>query len=158
MSKKKKIILLSVMVLLLVVSGVLNFVLADTSGQTIIDGGSRTAASFFSTFRTDRDGTRDQEILYLEAIVTSASSTDVAKAAAEEMRLEVCKTMETELILESVIKAKGFSDAIVTLSSKNVNVIVNDTELMSEEIAQILNLVVEETDYSPASVNIMTYN
>ncbi len=158
MSKKKKIVLLSVMVLLLIVSGVLNFVMTDKNINTVVDDSSKTAASFFSTYKTDRDGTRNQEILYLDAIIASENSTEAAKTAAEEMRLEVCKTMETELVLESLIKAKGFDDAIVTISSSKVNVIVNDAELKSDEIAQILSIVTEETAYSPANVNIMSYN
>ena len=62
MSKTKKIIIMSGLVLLLAVTAVFNFVLADTvSGSAA--GGEVTAANYFSTYRTERTTTRNEEIL-----------------------------------------------------------------------------------------------
>jgi len=159
MSKRKKIILLSAMVGLLVISGVLNFVLSNNSlAGTNDDDSDLVASSFFSAYRADRDSTRTQEILYLDAIIASETSSVSAKAAAEELRFNICKVMEQELILESLIKAKGFADAIVTMSTNNINVIVNQAELESKQVAQILNILIEETGCKPANVNVIPYS
>lgn len=157
MSKKKKIVLLSVMVALLVVSGVMNFMLNDVSNPTINDDQALSAASFFSAYRTDRAATREQTMLELDAIISSTDTSESAKIAAEEMKLKICANMQTEFDLEALIKAKGFSEAVVTIGTQNVNVLVNDSSLESAEVAQILAIIVGETGVSASNVKITPY-
>ena len=49
--------------------------------------------------------------------------------------------MEKELVIEGLIKAKGFEDAIVTISDIHVNAIVKASEIKSTEVAQIVNII-----------------
>ena len=88
--KTKKIIVLSVMVLLLVATGVLNFVLSDKLNKTTdnvnADQGTVTQ-TFFAAAKSDRDSTRESEFLYLDAIMQSESSTESAKKSAQEQKL-----------------------------------------------------------------------
>ena len=65
--------------------------------------------------------------------------------------------METELALEGLIKAKGFTDCVVTISSENVNVVVADSELTMEETAQIMDIIASETDYGCENVIVIPY-
>jgi len=144
MSKKKKIIILSVMMLLLVVTGVLNIVLnnnmTEQTASTTVNAGN-----FFVTYRTDRQSTRDQEMLYYDAIITSETSSVDAINLAEAKKLTLIENMETELVTEGLIKAQGFEDCIVTTSSSSVNVIVKSGELTSSEVAKIVNIVKDQT-------------
>lgn len=155
MSNKKKIIIICSMVVLLIAAGYLNVILNKNSNP---DPSPSATVSFFDEYRADRDTARAEEFSYLDAIIVSASSTDDAIASAENMRLDLVDAMETELVLEGLIKAKGFEDAVVTMSSENVNVIVCDSELVSEEVAQILSIIVSETGTSPANVVIVPYS
>ena len=59
--------------------------------------------------------------------------------------------------LEGLIKAKGFGDCIVTMSTDNVNIVVMDEELSLEEAAQILNIVETETSFIAPDVVIVPY-
>jgi hypothetical protein len=138
MTKKKKIVLLSVMVVLLVVSGVANFMLTDASNSIpTLEDEVISASSFFSAFRTDRTSTREQTIMELDAIISSQDTSLEAKTAAEEMKLKICANMQTEFDLESLIKAQGFSEAVVTVGSQNINILVNDDTLEANEVAKI---------------------
>ena len=94
---------------------------------------------------------------YLDEIIASASSTETAIASAEEQKLQITGAMETELILEGLIKAKGFQDCVVTMSTENVNVVVMDEEVSLEDAAQILNIIVSETDFEAPDVVIIPY-
>ena len=81
MSKKKKFFIISAFCLLLAVTGVLNVILnnkvvAQTSSETI------TTGTFFSNYRDDRNSTYDKEVMYLNAIISSDSSSAEAKANA----------------------------------------------------------------------------
>ena len=159
--KTKKIIVLSVMVLLLVATGVLNFVLSDKLNKTTdnvnADQGTVTQ-TFFAAAKSDRDSTRESEFLYLDAIMQSESSTESAKKSAQEQKLTLVSRMEKELALETLIKARGFEDAIVTIGDKGVSIVVNSTELTAEQANQILSDVLAETTLKASEVKVIPYD
>ncbi len=138
MKKRTKIIILTAMVLLLGVTGYLNIVLNNNIKQP---DSTQTTTSYFTAYRTDRESTRDQEMLYYDAIIGNETSTEEAKKAAESARLSLVAQMEKELVVEGLIKAKGFEDAIVTISGANVNAIVKSSELKSTDVAQIVSVI-----------------
>lgn len=143
LSKKKKIIILCVMAVLLVVTGYLNIALNNNAIQTSTN--NVEAQSFFSSYRTDRESTRAQEIDYYKAIIASESSSEEAKKTAESSMQSLIEKMEVEQAVEGLIKAKGFEDIIVTSTATNVNVIVNTAEnLESSQVAQIVSIVQEQ--------------
>lgn len=154
-ANKKKIIVLVAMITLLVATGCLNYFLNVKQNPDPVDANSEL--TFFETYRADRVTTREQEIAYLDEMIASEASSDEAVAAAEAERLALTAAMETELILEGLIKACGYSDCVVTISTENVNVVVKDSELTLEEAAQILNIIVSETDYTAPDVVIIPY-
>ena len=156
--RTKKIIVLSVMVALLVATGVLNWALNDRlTASDPIDANAVTE-TFFSAYRSEREATRESEFLYLDAIISSETSSEAAKSAAEEQKLGLVERMEKEMQLESLVKAKGFEDAIVTMSDSGVNVVVGTAELTAEQAAQIYDIVRSETDLTAGDVKIIPYN
>ena len=144
MSKKKKIIILSVMVALLLVTGYVNVALNSSLSNNITQTSSNVSANFYTTYRTEREATRAQEIQFYDSIIASATSSEDAKNEAEQNKMNLIATMEKELVTEGIIRGKGFTDAIVTSSSSNVNVFVQSAELTSNEVAQITTVVTEQ--------------
>lgn len=141
MKKRTKIIILSLMVVLLGVTGYLNIVLNNSVKET---GTTTTTTSYFTSYRNDRESTRDQEILYYDAIIDSPSSTESAIAAAESAKLDIISMMEKELAVEGLIKAQGFDDCVIAISNTKVNVVVKGTSLTENEVAQITTTVQEQ--------------
>lgn len=153
LKKKTKVIILAAMVLLLGVTGYLNIALNNSA--TTPTTSTVTQMNYFDTYREDRQSTRDQELLYYDAIINSDSSTDEAKQNAETKKLEIVNQMESELVMEGLIKAKGFEDAIVTNSASNVNVIVKCANLETSQVAQIVSIVKEQTSKSLENIKII---
>ena len=158
MSKTKKIVIMSGLVLLLAVTAVFTFVLAGS-----VDGNADsgvTAANYFSTYRTERTTTRNEELLQLDSILESTEAGSSAYEEAMALKLEIVGIMERELLLETYIKSLGYSDAVVSigLDSDNVNVFVNATELAYNDFLSIYNILTEEAGCDPANVNIMPIN
>lgn len=155
LKKKTKIIILSAMVLLLGVTGYLNIALNNS--QTINTGSTITTSTYnyFDYYRTDRTSTRNQEIEYYNAIIESENSTDESKSNAEKQKLALISQMESELSLEYLIKGLGFDDAIITTSDNYINVIVKSKELQPNEVAKIVSVVTEQTDYTLANIKII---
>ena len=141
MKKRTKIIILSLMIVLLGVTGYLNIVLNNSVGDV---NTSTTTTSYFTSYRNDRASTRDQEILYYDAIIDSASSSEAAIASAEAAKLELIEKMDKELAVEGLIKAQGFSDCVIAISDSKVNVVVKALSLTENEVAQICTIVQEQ--------------
>ncbi len=155
LSKKKRILILGGFVALLAVTGVLNIVINNNVAKNVSAGYESANANFFVTYRADRQDTRSQEIVYLDAIIASANSSAEAKISAESKKQELVAQMESELMLEGLIKSKGFVDAIVSTSSSNINVIVKSAELMESEVAQIVEIIQGQTNYNLENIKII---
>ena len=155
MSKKKKIVILSCMIALLAVTAVFNFIL--TTGTFENDSTVVNSANYFSQYRSERITTRNEELLQLDAIIASAEVDSVERSDALSMKIELTEITERELLLESLIKAYGFEDAVVVigLDSDNVNVIAKSAELSTDDAIMIYSIVSEEINVSPENVKII---
>ena len=154
MSKKKKVIILATMFVLLVVTGYLNIVLNNNT-TTVTNTENVVTGNFFTTYRTDRQSTRDEEMAYYDAIIASATASSDAKATAELKKQNLIASMEMELVTEGLIKARGFDDVIVTSTTGAINVIVKSAELSSGEVAQIVAIVKEQANVSIDNIKII---
>ena len=156
MSKRKKVFVLSIMVLVLAVAVVLNFTLL---GEEKIDDASTATASFFSTYRETRQSERNQEILYLDSVIAMEGEEFVdARQTAVNQKLKLVEIMEKELLLESLLKAKGYEDVIVSvgLANDNINVVVKADEITREDTAKIYSTIKNETNTSSDMVKILS--
>lgn len=156
MSNTKKIALMSTLVLLLAVTAIFNFVLAGTR-TTNVSGSGTTTANYFTSFRTERSTTRSEEFVQLDSIIAaySSDSEEYKEALAEKQKM--VSIMEDELVLESIIKAIGFSDVVVSIGSEsdNINVFVNTSELSEESMTKIFYALEKEYNVRNGNVVIM---
>lgn len=156
MSKKRKIIILSCMIALLAVTAVFNFIL--TTGTISNDDATVVnSANYFSQYRSERLNTRNEELLQLDQIISTAAESSAERAEALAMKIELTEITEKELLLENLIKAYGFEDAVVVigLESENVNVITKSQELTTDDAILIYSIVAEEINTSPENVKII---
>lgn len=162
MSNKKKIIIICSMVVLLVAAAYLNVLITKKTTKTVsntINDDSSTTVSFFTSYRSARDASRQETFMYYDSIINSETASAAAITSAEGKREELVGFTETELILEGLIKAKGFEDAVVTISTANVNAIVKKNgEIDATDAAQILSIITEETGVSASKVIITPYS
>ncbi len=62
---------------------------------------------------------------------------------------------EIELQIEGLIKSKGYDDAIVFLTNKDIKVVVSAPELGEQDMVKILEIVKSETDFDTKDIKIM---
>ena len=160
MSKGKKIVLAVFMLAVLAVAAYLNFAFLDL-GNTSGDSGEDlvSASTFFTNYRANWEEMRREEIQNLDAIIAvEGDEYSEARANAISQKQKIVELMETELLLESLLKAKGYSDFVVTIGvdSQNVNVIAAKESLTLQDTAIIYNTIVEELGVSPDYVKILS--
>ena len=144
------------MVALRAVTAVFNYVFTgskSTSTQTV----SANAAGYFAQYRAERLSNRNEELLQLDSVLTVAASDSDEYSAALTMKTNITANTEKEMLLETLIKAYGFEDAVVVigLDSDNVNVIAKSSNLTTDDAIAIYTIISEETAISPENVKII---
>ncbi len=155
MTKKKQIIILSCMIALLAVTAVFNFVLStEKVDSTEV---SANSASYFSQYRLERLTTRNEELLQIDEVLATATEGSEEFSKALSLKTDIAVNTERELLLESLIKAYGFEDAVVVigLESDSVNVIAKSTELTTDDAILIYTVISEEINVAPENVKII---
>lgn len=156
MSKKKKIVLLTSMVALLAVTAIFNFVLT-TPSSNVASVSKVSGANYFSQYRSERASTRNEEILQLDSVISSAETGTSAYSEALALKTKLSAITEKEMLLESLIRAYGFEDAVVVigLESDNVNVITKGESLSTDDAITIYTILQEEISATPENVKII---
>ncbi len=155
MSKKKKIIIMSSLVLLLAVTAVLNVLLArnrTASGESVV-----AVSNYFTNFRSERSTQRSEELLQLDNVIALNEEGSEKYTEAVNLKLQIVKTMEQELQLETMIKSLGFADAVVSIGQEtnNVNVFINSDELNMDTALTIYHMLKEEAGVPSENIIIM---
>ncbi|MCQ2513555.1 MAG: SpoIIIAH-like family protein [Ruminococcus sp.] len=115
--------------------GAASYVNATVSNTATDDEAVETAAlskaqkNFFATERTKRQNTQDKIIDEANEVFELESSSDEDKSNAQQSIEKMLKTFTIQDSIESIIKAKGFSESLCYISDEGVTVIVPDTEL-----------------------------
>jgi len=171
---KRKWLVLTALVVLLVCAVVVNYMVNKKTGmteeqpkETIDQGYNEAIASdlvqtetgeidYFAVFRQDREDVRNKELEYLEDIILNSYTDAEILSDAQQQKMDIIDHMEKEFVIESQIKAKGFSDAAVTYRQGAVNVVIQSESLTQEQVAQVLDIVLRETETSAENVKIST--
>ena len=64
--------------------------------------------------------------------------------------------MDKELVVEGLIKGLGFNDCVITMSTANVNVLVDAATLTEPEVAQIVAVIQEQLGTDLKNIKIIT--
>lgn len=135
----------------------------DTYGSAVQDGqtdGQPTAEvqssdSYFSATVLSRQKARDEALGVLQTVVDSADALQETKEQAFADISQIAKDIESEANIETLVEAKGFEDCVAVVNGSTVNIVVKTAGLMPNEVAQINEIVYEQTGAIPANVKIV---
>lgn len=103
-------------------------------------------SDFFIDYKLERDRLRSQEADYLRELINNPNATQQSKDKAQEDLIGLSQKVEKEMIVENLIKAKGFEDSVLFLSKNTANVVVKTEKLSQKEVAQITDIVMKATE------------
>lgn len=114
-----------------------------------------SAEEFFIEYRLERDRTRSRQIELLQNIVNNPNSSESERQEAQRKILEISTTLEQELKLENLIKAKGYQDAALFIQPASVIVIVNAHDFSTDDATKISDLVSQTTGHKLEQIRII---
>ena len=111
---------------------------------------------YFSAARLERQQARDEAVSKLNTAVQTMSTSQQERDSAASKMNAMTETALNEKEIESMIKAKGFTDCVVFLKDNAVVVTVAHPAdgLNSSSVAQVADIVTQQTKYTLAQIKI----
>ena len=163
----KRNLLIVCAVLLIGGAVVLNYFLFEGGSKVDYDGSGMTDAepdgddldatdSYFASTLLSRDQARDEALAVLQTVLENEDALEETKTQALADISRIALEIEKEANIESLIRARGFEDCIAVLSGDAASIIVkSDTELLGNHVAQISEIVYEQSGVLPANIKII---
>jgi stage III sporulation protein AH len=111
---------------------------------------------YFDEVRATVSMDRNQIISMLTDIIEETAAGSAEQNNAAQQKLKIISYMDTEKSVESLIKNKGFPDALVLITDNSVNVTVNKQELTQSDVAKICDIIIRETGRSAGQIVIQS--
>lgn len=132
----------------------------DTSkvlGESVEVGSSVKGQDYFAVSVIDRERVRDEAIETYRNVAESETATQDEKnnALAKMSSLAACMTKEVNI--ENLIMAKGFEDCVAVVTDAGASVVVKTVGLLPSEVAQIKEIVMEQTSLPVENVKIIEH-
>lgn len=132
-----------------------NSVLTDTTSGDELKDAIADGEDYFAVSAINRQKTRDEAISLLQAIADNPDSMPDAAAEALASINAMAKQMEAEADIEALVKAKGFEDCVAVISDSGCTVIVRSDGLITEQVAQILEIAMQQTSFPAAKITVV---
>ncbi|WP_313756449.1 SpoIIIAH-like family protein [Tissierella sp.] len=123
--------------------------------ETMYTEASKDRKNYFVEYRLSRDKLRASLIDRLDVITNNSNTAEDVRKEAQREIMKLGNNSEKELQIEGLIKGKGFEDAIVFLTDKDIKIVVSTNELSEQDMIKVLDIVKSETDYDNNNIKIM---
>lgn len=121
-------------------------------------GKAESDDSYFVSAELNRERSREEALETLQVVIDSAETMPDVKDKALDRMISIASEIETEALVEEMIKAKGFEECLAVMTGDNINVIVKTPGLLTSEVAQITEIVMEETGFTAENIKIVEKN
>ena len=127
------------------------------SAETGADASGTAEGDYFASSRLSREQARDEAVSTLRELSESEQADQTAKDEAAAQISALAEDSVAEANIESMIRAKGYEDAVVMIGDESVNVVVAPPEggLQATDVTVIKDIVVSETGVTAGQIKIV---
>lgn len=125
----------------------------STPGEAVLVS-TTTTADFFEAAKLNREQWRSKYIDTYNDIIAKDNLSEESKQVAVNALINLNKIKEAENAAETLLGAKGFTDSLVFMRDKRVDVVVNAEKLTEQDLAQIMDVVKAETGMKASQIHI----
>lgn len=115
---------------------------------------SRGETDFFEEFRLERERERALEIEAIQAVADNPDTDPEVRREAQAALLAAVSRARREFDAESMILARGYADAIVSVTSEGVSVVVKSGRLEEAGVRAIGDMVARATGVNLSRITI----
>ena len=129
----------------------------DNSNQSAVATGAEVKeTNYFETAKKEREDARKEAQELIEETLKNSKLTDADKQKALSATKDMATRIENEANIETLLKAKGFKEAVAVISENNANIIVKSDGLTTAQTLQIQDIVTAQTKIPLNNIKIVT--
>ncbi len=110
---------------------------------------------YFIEARLNKKQSRDEAVETLQNILKDSAITEEEKDNAITTAASISTAIDAENNIETLIKAKGFTDCIAFIDSDKASIVIKTDGLLSTEVAQIKDILLAEIDIPAENITII---
>ena len=111
--------------------------------------------NYFEAMQLSRRQARDEAMEVLLAVAESTSAVSEMKTDALDDIARIAEDMECEANIETLVLSKGFEKCVAVVNGDSASIIVKSAGLLPSEVAQISEIVYEQTGILPSQLKII---
>ena len=135
------------------------------NGSTTIppSGGDTTGTTgdpndYFVQARLNRETSREEALDILRDMMNDVKASEETQQKALAEAAEIAAAVEQESKIESLVKAKGFSDCVAYIAEDACNIVVRSDGMTPQQALQITEIVTAQSKIVAQNVKIVTVN
>ncbi len=117
----------------------------ENPGEAVLTGGT-SVSEYIAGVQLDREQIRAKNKETMMELINSDQIPDTEKQAVIQNMIRMTEISEKENAAETLLKAKGFIDPVVSITEGQVDVVINAVSLTDPERAQIEDIVKRKTE------------
>ena len=125
----------------------------DDALQTAAETDTDTSADYFAAVRLSRQEARDSAVNLLQEAMSYDTAPEKTGAELEEL----VAVALSEVLIESLVVAKGYADCVAYMSNEGISVAVAapETGLQQTDVAVITDIILTQSDYDVEDIRIV---
>ena len=130
----------------------------NQAGTELEENETSEVLAYFASTQVSRDRARDEALAVLQNVVDSTDTDTAEKTQALEDIATMAANIEAEANIEAMVMAKGFEQCVAIINDGMCTVVVMSEGLLPNEMAQINEIVYEQTGIKPVNVKYIEKN
>lgn len=124
-----------------------------TPGEAVLTNGT-SLNSYMVQARLNREQTRSKNKETLLEVINNNEISKKEKKSAIKSMVKLTENSEIENSIETLLKAKGFNDVIVTINGEQADVVLSSEDISDDKRAQIENVIKRKTKLNADDITI----
>lgn len=129
----------------------------ENPGEAVLTSGM-SVTDYIANVQLNREQIRAKNKDALMSLINSAGIEEAAKQQAIQEMIDLTAVAERENAAETLLMAKGFADPVVSVSSGQVDVVINAPSITDQQRAQIEDIVKRKTEVTADQIVISLMN
>ena len=130
----------------------------EGAGADVEENETSEVIAYFASTQVSRDRARDEALAVLQNVVDSATSDSAERNQALEDIATIANNIEAEANIEAMVMAKGFEQCVAIINDGLCTVVVMTEGLLPNQMAQINEIVYEQTGIKPVNIKYIEKN
>jgi len=122
------------------------------------DDPNKNSSDYFTKSRLERDSMYSQMLETYQNIYNDTNSNATDKSQALKEIGNITNIKNEIMIAENLITAKGFEDVVIFVNNESTSVVVKSSNLTTDQVAQIQDIVSRELKTNIENIHISTQN